>query len=297
MPLSHRAATHHGPNARARAFVRAGRLGRADGASGGERESREMARLPAIFFGHGSPLNALDDNEFTRAWAAFGRSIPRPRAILAISAHWYVPGTHVTAMERPPTIHDFGGFPRELHEFSYPAPGDPAFAAEVVERLAPLAVGFDRHWGLDHGTWSVLAHVYPGADIPVVQLSIDAGAAPDVHLATGLRLAALRDADVLIAGSGNVVHNLAAMSARQTVSDGWAARFEERIRELVSGDDPSGLIDRERLGPDAARAIPTPEHYLPLLYVAATRQPGEAITFPTAGTVMNAISMLSVRIG
>jgi 4,5-DOPA dioxygenase extradiol len=255
-----------------------------------------MLRLPAIFFGHGSPLNALDDNEWTRAWAAIGGAIARPRAILAISAHWYVRGTHLTAMDRPPTIHDFGGFPRELHEFSYPAPGDPGLAAQVARLLAPVAVGADHGWGLDHGTWSVLTHVFPAADIPVVQLSIDATAPPEAHIALGKRLTPLRDDGVLIVGSGNVVHNLGAMRAGNG-GDPWAARFERHIEGLIERGDLESLADGCALGPDAARAIPTPEHYLPLLYVLATQQAGDAVTFPTAGTVMDAISMLSVRVG
>jgi 4,5-DOPA dioxygenase extradiol len=256
-----------------------------------------MPRLPAIFFGHGSPLNALDDNAYTRAWAAFGASIPRPRAILAISAHWYTRGTLVTAMERPPTIHDFGGFPRELHEFSYPAPGDPELAARVSELLAPLAVGDDHAWGLDHGTWSVLTHVFPNADVPVVQLSIDATAPPAAAIALGRALAPLRDDGVLIAGSGNIVHNLAAMYAGGRSGDAWAARFEAHVTTLLEADDPGALADPARLGPDAARAIPTPEHYLPLLYVAGARLPDDELTFPASGTVFDAISMLSVRFG
>jgi 4,5-DOPA dioxygenase extradiol len=253
-------------------------------------------RLPAIFVGHGSPMNALEDNEFTRAWAAFGAEIGRPRAILAISAHWFVDGTRVTAMERPPTIHDFGNFPRPLHEFEYPAPGDPAFAAEVAALLAPPEVQADRRWGLDHGTWSVLAHVFPRADVPVVQLSMDANQSAAAHYALGTRLARLRDDNVLLIATGNVVHNLAAMFGRPSADD-WAGRFEERVRALARECDTAALIAFTELGPDGTRAIPSPEHYLPLLYILGARRADDAISFPTAGIVGGAISMLSVRVG
>lgn len=255
-----------------------------------------MARLPAVFFGHGSPMNALEDNAYTQAWAALGAHIPRPRAILAISAHWYVDGTRVTAMDRPPTIHDFGGFPRPLQEFLYPAPGDPAFAAELVQSLAPLAVSADERWGLDHGTWSVLTHVYPHADVPVVQLSMNANEPAAFHYELGRRLARWRDDDVLLVASGNVVHNLPVMFGRPPADD-WAGRFEQRVRALARDFDVQPLIDFDELGPDAARSIPTPEHFLPLLYILGARQADDAITFPTAGIIAGALSMLSVRVG
>lgn len=256
-----------------------------------------MARLPAVFFGHGSPMNAIEDNAWTEAWARLGRELPRPRAVLAISAHWYGPGTHVTAMERPPTIHDFGNFPRRLHEFAYPAPGDPALAARVAELLAPLPVAADDGWGLDHGTWSVLTHVYPQADVPVVQLSLDEDQPPEFHYALGERLAPLRDEDVLVIASGNVVHNLDAFRGPGPSGDDWAGRFERRVRELAAAGDGIALTRYDRLGPDARLAVPTPEHYLPLLPILATRHAGEPITFPTEGTVGGALSMLSVRVG
>jgi 4,5-DOPA dioxygenase extradiol len=260
------------------------------------RNTALTARLPAVFFGHGSPMNALEDNPHTRAWAAFGAEIPRPRAILAISAHWYVDGSRITAMEQPPTIHDFGGFPRPLHEFLYPAPGDPTFAAEVGQALAPAAVSADLGWGLDHGTWSVLAHVYPQADIPVVQLSMDANESPAFHYELGRRLARFRDAGVLLIATGNVVHNLAAMFGPRPADD-WAGRFEQRVRALAESPDAQPLIDFAGLGPDSVRAIPTPEHFLPLLYILGTRQAADSVTFPTSGIVAGAISMLSVRVG
>jgi len=256
-----------------------------------------MARLPAVFFGHGSPMNALEDNPYTQAWARIGAELPRPRAILAISAHWYGEGTHVTAMERPPTIHDFGNFPPALHAFQYPAPGDPALAARVVELLAPLPVAADDSWGLDHGTWSVLAHVYPRADVPVVQLSLDENQPPAFHLALGAKLAALRDENVLVMASGNVVHNLDAFRGARPVADDWAGRFEQRVRELASAGDGIALTRYTLLGRDARLAVPTPEHYLPLLPILGTRHDGEPISFPTKGTLGGALSMLSVRVG
>ena len=259
-----------------------------------------MARLPAVFFGHGNPMNALDDNAFTRAWSALGARIPRPRAILAVSAHWYLPGTHVTAMSRPRTIHDFGGFPRALYDVQYPAPGDAALAARVQELLAPVtAVGGDEHWGLDHGTWSVLVHAYPHADVPVVQLSIDETQPPAFHYELGKRLAALRDEGVLIAGSGNVVHNLHAYAWGRHASHqfDWAVRFEARARQLLAAREHGPLVNYESMGEDAALSVPTPEHYLPLLYVIATQHDDEPATFPVEGGDGGSISMLSVQIG
>ena len=256
-------------------------------------------RLPAIFFGHGNPMNALEDNDWTRAWSALGARIPRPRAILAISAHWYLPGTHVTAATKPRTIHDFGGFPRELYDVQYPAPGDPALAARVQALLAPVTVSRDERWGLDHGTWSVLVHAYPNADVPVVQLAIDETQAPEFHYALAKRLAPLRDEGVLIVGSGNVVHNLHAYAWGRHASHqfDWAVRFEARARALLEAREHGPLIDYESLGQDAVLSVPTPEHYLPLLYVAATQHDDEAATFPVEGGDGGSISMLSVQIG
>jgi 4,5-DOPA dioxygenase extradiol len=257
------------------------------------------SRLPAIFFGHGNPMNALADNAFTRAWRRLGQSIPKPRAVLMISAHWFVSGTAVTAIAAPKTIHDFGGFPRELFEAQYKAPGDPAFARDVAAQLAPLLVTLDTSWGLDHGAWSVLCHVYPNADVPVLQLSIDETKPPSFHFELGKKLAALRDDGVLIAGSGNIVHNLEAYAWGRQVQEtfDWAARFESTAREKMQAGDFAPLIDYEQMGRDAQLSIPTPEHYLPLLYVLGTKQDGEAITFPIEGVDGGSISMLSVQIG
>lgn len=227
-----------------------------------------MTAMPAAFLGHGSPMNALERNRFTDAWRAFGASVPRPRAILAVSAHWYVNATAVTAMARPRTIHDFYGFPQALFDVQYPAPGLPDLVEEVADAVKPDHVGADIDgWGIDHGTWSVLVHAFPEADIPVVQLSIDARRPPEWHLALGTKLAALRDQGVLVVGSGNVVHNLRAIDWHQP--DGafdWARRFDDRARELMlerPHDIPS-LASH----PDFRLAVPTPDHFLPLLYIA-----------------------------
>ena len=244
-----------------------------------------MTRLPALFFGHGNPMNALTRNEWTEGWRSIGESLPRPRAILTISAHWYLPGTHVTNMATPPTIHDFGGFPRELFAFEYPAPGSPELAAEVQQLLAPVNVSDREEWGLDHGTWSVLCHVFPDADIPVVQLSIDETREPAFHLDLGRRLRGLRDDGVLIVGSGNIVHNLHTYAWGRHPAEPfeWTLRFDAHVRELLVAGDVQSLASYESMGEDAMRSVPTPEHYLPLLYVAATQHDDETATFAVEG--------------
>ncbi len=256
--------------------------------------------FPAIFFGHGNPMNAVMSNSYTEAWRRIGAQVSRPKAILAISAHWFVPGTGVTTNTIPRTIHDFGGFPHELYEVQYPAPGDPPLARRVRDLLAPLPVRLDESWGLDHGTWSVLRHMYPAADIPVVQLAIDETQSAPAHFEIGRRLAPLRDEGVLIVGSGNLVHNLHAYAWGRHASEpfDWAVRFENEARRLMVAGDYAPLIDYEAaLGRDAMLSIPTPEHYLPLLYVLATRRAGEAITFPIEGVDGGSISMLTVQVG
>jgi len=215
--------------------------------------------MPALFVGHGNPMNALLVNPYTQRWAALGTTLPRPKAILSISAHWFVEGAAVTVSTAPKTIHDFGGFPRELYQVNYPAPGDPALAARVQKLLAPLPVTSDERWGLDHGTWSVLCHIYPQADIPVVQLSIDETQPPSFHYEIGKRLAQLREENVLILGSGNLVHNLHAYAWGRHVQEpyDWATSFEERVRELLLAGDHKPLIEYEsRLG--AKRNWPCP---------------------------------------
>jgi 4,5-DOPA dioxygenase extradiol len=255
--------------------------------------------MPALFVGHGNPMNALQDNEYTRAWRALGAALPRARAILAVSAHWYLPGTRVTAMQAPRTIHDFGGFPRALYELGYPAPGDPGLARRVRELLAPMDVTLDLDWGLDHGTWSVLLHLFPAADVPVVQLSLDETQPPSFHHALGRRLRPLRHEDVLVFGSGNLVHNLHAYAwgRHPTEPLDWAVRFEQRVRRLLEAGDDGPLVDYESLGRDALLSVPTPEHYLPLLYVLGSREPGELVSFPVEGVDGGSVSMLSIRVG
>jgi 4,5-DOPA dioxygenase extradiol len=255
--------------------------------------------MPAIFFGHGNPMNALARNAWTDAWAAIGASIPRPKAVLCVSAHWYLPATLVAAQSQPRTIHDFGGFPRELFEVQYPAPGSPELARRVRELLAPAAVGLDESWGLDHGAWSVLCHVFPKADVPVVQLSIDDTRPAAFHYELAARLAPLRDEGVLIVGSGNLVHNLHAYAwGRHPVEPlDWAVRFDARARELMTANDHAPLVNYESLGRDATLSAPTPDHYLPLLYVIAQQREGDEITFPVEGFDGGSISMLSARVG
>jgi len=237
--------------------------------------------MPAAFIGHGSPMNALEQNRITAAWRAFGSSVPRPRAILAVSAHWYVGGTRVTAMPRPPTLYDFHGFPRELSEIRYPAPGSPELAEQVAELVRPEPSLLDHQsWGLDHGTWSVLVHAFPEADVPVVQLSLDTSRSFEEHLELGARLAPLREQGVLILGSGNVVHNLRALKWKEPEGAfDWARRFDEAARAILAEkpEDLPGL----RQHPDFAASAPTPEHFLPLLYLAglsaATHRPLELL--------------------
>ena len=255
--------------------------------------------LPAIFFGHGNPMNALMKNAYTEGWRRIGTETPRPRAILSVSAHWFVPGTGVTISTAPRTIHDFGGFPRELYQVQYPAPGDPDLAHRVQQLLAPLPVTLDNSWGLDHGTWSVLRHVYPGADIPIVQLSIDETQPASFHFEVGRKLAPLRDEGILIVGSGNLVHNLHAYAWGRHMPDpyDWAVHFENEAKQMITAGEFKPLIEYEKLGPEAMLSIPTPDHYLPLLYIIGSRQQNDPITFPVEGVDGGSISMLTVRVG
>jgi 4,5-DOPA dioxygenase extradiol len=256
-------------------------------------------RMPAIFFGHGNPMNAIEHNSYTEAWSEIGRSLPPPKAIVCVSAHWYLPATLVTGGERPRTIHDFGGFPRPLYEVQYPAPGEPAVARVLQSLLAPVEVGLDDRWGFDHGTWSVLVHVFPGADIPVVQLSIDETQPAAFHYAAGKRLAPLRDAGILLIGSGNLVHNLHTYAWGRHMPEpyDWAVRFEAMARQLMLEGNHEPLVDYETLGRDAMLSVPTPDHYLPLLYVLGAQQEGDAVSFPVDGVDGGSVSMLSVKVG
>jgi 4,5-DOPA dioxygenase extradiol len=257
-------------------------------------------RMPALFFGHGNPMNALLVNSYTQRWAAMATTLPPPKAILSISAHWYIEDAAVTVSTAPRTIHDFGGFPRELYRAQYLAPGDPILAARVQHLLAPVPVRRDDGWGLDHGTWSVLRHIYPRADIPVVQLSIDETQPASFHYEIGERLAPLRKEGVLIFGSGNVMHNLHAYAWGRHVAEpyDWANSFETRVRDLLLAENYRPLINYEtQLGAEAELAVPTPDHYLPLLYVAGTRTSSEPVAFPVEGVDGGSVSMLAVQVG
>ena len=244
-------------------------------------------------------MNAIMANEYTRGWATVGTGIPRPKAIVCVSAHWYVPDTAVTISTSPRTIHDFGGFPEALFRVQYPAPGDPDLARRIQRLLAPTPVSFDERWGLDHGTWSVLCHVYPNADVPVIQISIDETQPPAFHHEIGRRLAPLRDEGILLIGSGNLVHNLHTYAWGQHVvlPFEWAVRFEQRARELMSNGDDRLVVDYEALGRDAMLSVPTPDHYLPLLYVLGARHRGEEVSYPIEGVDGGSISMLAVQVG
>ncbi|WP_367281745.1 4,5-DOPA dioxygenase extradiol [Ilumatobacter sp.] len=258
--------------------------------------------MPALFVGHGSPTNALESNRYTDAWRELGRSIiaeaGTPRAILAISAHWYINAAAVTAMARPRTIHDFYGFSDELFAFEYPAPGDPDVAGEIVEVARPVWVGLDHDsWGLDHGTWSVLAHLFPDADVPVIQLSIDATKSVGEHLALATQLAPLREDGVLIVGSGNVVHNLRMLTWGRTDGFDWADRFDDAAREVVTErpGDVASLTSHD----DFRMAAPTPDHFVPLLYtagLAAAAGDRARVTSFSEGATMGSISMTSYRV-
>jgi 4,5-DOPA dioxygenase extradiol len=256
-------------------------------------------RMPAVFVGHGNPMNALARNAFTDAWTRLASSFARPRAIVSVSAHWYVPGTRVTANQRPPTIHDFGGFPRALYEVKYPALGAPELCRKVRDLLAPAPVVLDEDWGLDHGTWSVLVHMYPDASVPVVQLGIDETVPAEEHYQLARRLRPLRDQGVLLLGSGNVVHNLHAYAwGEQTAAAfDWALRFESKLRDFIRARDIDAVVAYEALGADAALSAPTPDHFLPLLYVLAQHEGDDPVSFPVEGFDGGSVSMLCVCVG
>jgi len=259
--------------------------------------SERVPHMSAIFVGHGSPMNALG-GPYAETWRALGESLPRPKAILCISAHWYVEETAVTAMSAPRTIHDFYGFPKPLYDIAYRAPGDAWLADRVTDLLAPVPVRHDHDWGLDHGAWSVLMHLFPKADVPVLQLAIDRRQPPAFHYALGRKLADLREEGVLILGSGDWVHNLGlTVRAQSATPFDWADRFNETVKALIAVHDHGPLIDWISLGQDAALSIPTDEHYLPLLYVLGAQGEGDQVAFFNDAIELGAISMTGVTIG
>ncbi len=258
-------------------------------------------KLPVLFIGHGSPMNGIEDNEFSRTWTKFGKEIQKPKAVFVISAHWLTNGTHITAMENPKTIHDFGGFPQELFNVQYPAKGDPILAKTTSELITSTNVGLDHDWGLDHGTWTVVRHMYPNADIPVLQLSIDYNKPPQYHYDLAKQLASLRKKGVLIIGSGNMVHNLG-MIAWDKIQEpeygyDWAIEMNSIFKNKIANGDYNALINFEKLNPAAKLAIPTPDHYFPLLYTIALQEGNDEIQFFNDKPVAGSLTMTSVKIG
>jgi 4,5-DOPA dioxygenase extradiol len=253
--------------------------------------------MPVLFVGHGSPMNAIEDTEFSRGWRDVAAGIPHPKAILSISAHWETDGTQLTAMKSPRTIHDFAGFPPALYAVQYPAPGSPTLATATQEALGDIQAGLDTSWGLDHGTWSITKHMYPNADVPIVQMSLDYHKTPQYHYELAKQLAALRHKGVLILGSGNIVHNLSAVDWHNP--DGgndWANEAAATIRKLIVAGDHARLVDYQSLGSAVRRAIPTVEHYLPLLYALALKDDNDSIELFNEKTVLGSLSMTSVKI-
>jgi 4,5-DOPA dioxygenase extradiol len=270
-------------------------------AAAGLQTLAKSPRMPVLFLGHGSPMNAIEDNEFRRSWQAlggeFGKSWPRPQLILCISAHWLTRGWHLTGMAQPKTIHDFGGFPQALFDQQYPAPGAPALAKEIAAGIVQPKVGLDDHeWGFDHGTWSVLKPMFPNADIPLLQLSMDYGRPPAEHFALGQQLKSLRDRGVLVVGSGNIVHNLRAMrrEANAMQAYDWAFEFDAKTAALLEKGALPELADFQKLGQVAQLAHPTYDHYLPLLHAAGAADPKEPVRFFNANYQAASISMRSV---
>jgi 4,5-DOPA dioxygenase extradiol len=253
-------------------------------------------KFPVVFAGHGSPMNAIEHNAFSQAWAELGLALPKPAAILCVSAHWETRGTQVTAMAQPKTIHDFGGFPPELYQQVYPAPGAPELAERVRGLLSPTPVGLDQDWGLDHGTWSVLIRMYPQADIPVVQLSLDATQPEAYHYALAKRLSSLREEGVLIVGSGNIVHNLRLIDWNDHDLD-WAVEADAVMRDLIDARDHAGVIAFPRSSRAARLAVPTNEHFLPVLYVLAQQGEGEKVRYFNDKISMGSLSMRGIVVG
>jgi 4,5-DOPA dioxygenase extradiol len=254
-------------------------------------------KMPLLFVGHGNPMNAIEDNEYSKVWKALPAELPKPQAILCISAHWETRGTFVTAMQKPKTIHDFGGFPQELFNVEYPANGNPALAKQVKEEIKSVEVGLDETWGLDHGCWSVIKRMYPQADVPVIQLSIDYTKPAQYHYNLAKELSSLRNKGVLIIGSGNMVHNLGMVNWRNPNGGyDWADEMNATFKKLIESNNHKELINYTSLGKAASLAIPTPEHYLPLLYVLGLKEEKENVSFFNDKTLMGSLSMTSVKI-
>ena len=256
--------------------------------------------MPVLFLGHGSPMNAIEENEFVTGWRNIGSTIPKPKTILCVSAHWETRGTFVTSMEKPKTIHDFGGFPKALYDVQYPAPGSPELAKETQHIIKKAEVGMDEKWGLDHGTWTVIKHLYPEADVPVVQLSLDYNQSPQYHYDLAKELSSLRTKGVLIIGSGNMVHNLGMVAWDKLNADeygfDWALEAREKMKSYIAGGDHPSLINYESQGRAFRLSVPTPEHFLPLLYALALKEESEKITFFNDNIIAGSLAMTSIKI-
>ncbi len=257
-------------------------------------------KLPILFMGHGSPMNVIEDNEFSKRWKAMGKEITKPSAVLCISAHWLTKGTHITAMNNPQTIHDFGGFPKALFDVNYPAPGNPELAKETAGLIHKTQVGLNHDWGLDHGTWSVVKNMYPEANIPVLQLSIDYNQPAQYHYDLAKELAALRKKGVLIIGSGNMVHNLGMIAWDKANEPNygfdWAIEMNEKFKKHISEGDHKSLINYQNYGLAGKNAIPSPDHYYPLLYILGLIEPKEKVSFFNDKLMMGSLTMTSVKV-
>lgn len=258
-------------------------------------------KMPVLFLGHGSPMNAIEENEFVQGFRKVATQIPEPKAIVCISAHWETNGTFVTAMQNPPTIHDFGGFPQALFDVQYPAPGSPELAVRTKELIHSTNVVLDQSWGLDHGAWSVIRHLYPNANIPVIQMSIDYNKVPKYHYELGQQIKLLREKGILIIGSGNIVHNLRMVDWRNINTSGsgydWAIEADEKMKKFILDQNHTALINFRSQGRVFDLAIPTPEHYLPLLYVLGLKDSDESVSLFNDNTLGGSLSMTSVKIG
>ena len=263
--------------------------------------TEEDIKLPVLFIGHGSPMNGIEDNEFSQTWAKMGKEVTRPKAVIVVSAHWLTRGTHVTAMEEPKTIHDFGGFPQALFDVEYPAKGSPELAKETAKLITSTDVGLDHDWGLDHGTWTVVRHMYADADIPVLQLSIDYGKPAEYHYNLAKQLSALRKKGVLIIGSGNMVHNLRMIDWRKLNEPNygfdWAIEMNDIFKQKIQGGDHKALMEYEKLSKSAKLAIPTPDHYYPLMYILGLQDNKDELSFFNDKLVGGSLNMTSVKIG